>query len=94
MSGKGLVLQLWLKILSANQITVFFDHQYLWKESIDILDFLRGNNHQGKIGSEATSFVSGQLGLLSCQIAGSFDYQYHWKESINNFDFLHGDSHR
>ena len=28
-----------------NQIAVFFDHQYLWRESIDILYFLHGDNH-------------------------------------------------
>ena len=40
MSGKNLVLQLWPKMVSVNLITVLFDHQYLWKESIHFLDFL------------------------------------------------------
>ena len=39
MSGKNLVLQLWAKMLSTNQVAVLFDHQYLWKESIDTFDF-------------------------------------------------------
>ena len=33
------VLQLWPKMLSINQITVVFGHQYLWKESTDTTDF-------------------------------------------------------
>ena len=39
MSGKNLVLQLWAKMLSTNQVAVLSDHQYLWKESIDTFDF-------------------------------------------------------
>ena len=39
MSGKNVVLHLWPKMLSANQIAVFFDDQYLWKESSDIIVF-------------------------------------------------------
>ena len=38
-------------MLSTNQIVGFFDHQYVWKKSIDILDFLRGGNHQEKLAS-------------------------------------------
>ena len=45
MSGKITVLQSWPKMLLANQIAVFFDHQFLWKESINILDFLHGDNY-------------------------------------------------
>ena len=56
MSGKILVLQLWPQMLSTNQVAVFFDHQNIWKESIDTFDFWHRYNHQGKIGSEnATS---------------------------------------
>ena len=28
---------------TANQIAVLFDHQYVWKELIDILGFLHGD---------------------------------------------------
>ena len=56
MSGKNLVLELWPKMLSVNQIAVFFDHRYLWKESIDTLDFLPGINYQGDVASETTTF--------------------------------------
>ena len=38
-SGKYLVPQLWPKMLSADQIAAFFDHQYLWKGSINLLGF-------------------------------------------------------
>ena len=33
-----------------------FDHQYLWKKSIDLSDFLHGNNPQSKVASETTTF--------------------------------------
>ena len=42
--------------LSSNQTTRFFDHQYLWKESIDLLDHLVKDNHQLKVVYETTSF--------------------------------------
>ena len=56
MFGKNLVLQLWPNMLSMNKVTVFIDHQYLWKESIHTLDILHGDNHQGVVGSENNSF--------------------------------------
>ena len=40
----------------SNQIAVFFDHQYRWKEAINILDFLHEDIHQGKAASETTTF--------------------------------------
>ena len=46
MSGKNLALQSWPKMFSANQIPVFFNHQYVWKESVDPLDFLHGYSDQ------------------------------------------------
>ena len=57
MSEKNLVLRLWLKIFSTNQIAVFFDHQYLFKESTNTLDFLHGDIHQGEVGSESSTFI-------------------------------------
>ena len=41
------------KAISTNQIAVFFYHHYLWKVTINIL---HGDNHQGKVASEATTF--------------------------------------
>ena len=40
------------KMLSANQIAVFFYHQYPWKESSDILVFFHGIGPQAKGTSE------------------------------------------
>ena len=36
---------------SFNQFAELFDHQYLWKESINILHFLCGGSHQEKVAS-------------------------------------------
>ena len=44
-SGEILVRKLQVKMLSSNYIARFFDHQCIWKESIDILDFLHGYIH-------------------------------------------------
>ena len=52
----NLVLQLWSKMLAANQIAAFFNHQYFWKEPMDILDFLLGDNHQRNAASETITF--------------------------------------
>ena len=55
MPEKILALQLWHKMLSTNQIAIFFDHQYIRMQSSDILDFLHGENHQRNISSETTT---------------------------------------
>ena len=82
--------------LSSNPKAGLFDHQYLWKESVNILDFLLGDNHQRKEASKTTTF--GQVWLvvlLSNQIPGFFGHQYLQKKSSNFFlDFLHVDSHQ
>lgn len=66
--------------LLLNQISVFFNHQDLWKELIDILVFLviKGSQHLRLpllIGCD-------QLCHASSQTAGFFGLQYLWKESI------------
>ena len=43
-------------MLSSSQIPRFFGHQYLWKQYINIFDFLHGNIHQEKVVCEATTF--------------------------------------
>ena len=76
MSGKNLVLQLLCKMLSTNQSTVFFDYEYLWKKSPNTLDILHGDNHQGKVGSKATTLVGcGPLFLSPKKIARFLDHQ-------------------
>ena len=54
-SGKILLHNLWAKLLSSNETTGSFDHQYIWKEFIDILVFLYGDIHQG-YSSQTTTF--------------------------------------
>ena len=44
-----------------------FDHQYLWKESINILHFLLGDNHQRKEASKTTTFGQVWLVVLTFQ---------------------------
>ena len=81
--------------LSSNQIAGFLDHQNVLKESTDIFDFLHGDNHQGKVVAETTSFVGcGQFYLASNQTAGFFDHQYLWSESHDTLVFLHGINRR
>ena len=41
---------------SSNQIARFYDHQYLKKESNDILVFLHRDIYLGKLASETTTF--------------------------------------
>ena len=38
-----------LKCVLTDEIAGFFDHQYLWKEAINTLDFLNRDSNQGKI---------------------------------------------
>ena len=45
-------------MLSVSQIAGFFYHQYLLKESINILEFLYGASHQSKLAPETTTFDS------------------------------------
>ena len=47
-------------MFSTNQIVGFFDHPYLWKECINIFEFLRVDIHQGKVSSE-TILVVGRV---------------------------------
>ena len=56
-SEKILVHKVQDKILSSNQIAGFFDHQYHWKELINILDFLYGGIHQGKVASATNVLI-------------------------------------
>ena len=75
-----------------SQITGFFDHQYICRESIDILNYLHGAIHQGRqhLGLSLL-FGYGQLCLLSSQTAGFFDHRYLGKKSINIVNHLHWD---
>ena len=46
--------------LSSNQIAEFFDQRYHLKEPISVLDFLHGDNHQGKVACNS------YLGVVRC----------------------------
>ena len=92
--GKNQVLQLWPKMLSANQIMVLFDHKYLRKESSDPLDFcneimIKERQHL----KLPICLVVARCAVLSNQIAAFFDHQYLQKELTDVLDFFHGDNH-
>ena len=48
-----------------------------------MLDFLHGDNRQGNLAFETTTFCLGHSSFLSSHIPGFFDHQYLWKESID-----------
>ena len=78
---------------------MFFYHQYLWNESIYILDFLHFlhflHNHQGKLGSETTTFgyVWPVVALIQ-STAGFCDHQYLRKWVIDILVILHSYFHQ
>ena len=41
-------------MLVTNQVVGFFNHQYLWKEAINVFDFLHKYSSQGRITSKTT----------------------------------------
>ena len=43
-------------MLSYNEIVRCFDHQYIWKESVDILDSFYGDTHYRKVVTETITF--------------------------------------
>ena len=49
----------------ANQIVGFVNHQYLWKESINVFDFLHRYSSQGRVASKATVVNWVRLGVPS-----------------------------
>ena len=89
MSGKDLVLQLWLKMLPTNKIIVYFDHPYVWKEWNDLIHFQCGDNHQRKEGSVWDyRFCLGVTSCTPCSI------RLQNSLIINILDFLHEDSYK
>ena len=46
------------RTLSSNQISGFFDHQYLLEESIDTFYLVHGDSHHRKVTSKTTTFGS------------------------------------
>ena len=81
MFWKNTILQSWIKC-SQLMLAILFDHQYLWKESIDNLDFSYGDNHEGKVAFEATTTFGWVLLVPSLvqSYVGFFDHEYLWKK--------------
>ena len=52
---------------SSNEIARVFDHQYIWKKSNNLFDFLDGDSYQAKVASETITFGYMWLILLLCQ---------------------------
>ena len=79
------------KMLSVNQIAVFFYHQYLWKESSDILVFVSWNwsSSKGSIWKSSSLARYCQVCFSCNQIAWFFDHQYIGRKSIDVLAFLH-----
>ena len=71
-SGKILIHKLQAKMLLLNQMTRLFDHQYVWKELIDILDFFNCRKIMtetitfGWLLSRVSSHVQTWLDLQDC----------------------------
>ena len=42
------------KMLLTNQVVGFFNHQYFWKEAINVFDYLHRYRSQGRIASKIT----------------------------------------
>ena len=62
--GKILFHRLKARMFLLNQNAEFFNHQNISKESINILKFLHGSNHQGKVLSEASNFDPTWSGMI------------------------------
>lgn len=72
-SGKNLDLQLLPEMLSINQIVRFFDHQYLWKESLIAQIFFLEIIIKGRLHLGLLLFLwCGYLCFSSSQIVGFF----------------------
>ena len=69
--------------LLSNQIVGCFDHQFFWKELIDLLHFYNGDSHQGKVAPETAVLLfvgCGQVCILCNQTVGFFEHQYFQQE--------------
>ena len=70
--------------LSSIPIAGFFDHQYLWKESINVFVFCMQIITKGRWLLRQSILVGlGQLYFFFNQIPGFFDHHCPWKESAD-----------
>lgn len=67
-SVKNLVIQLCQKMFSNNHIAVLFDHQYIWKKSMNTSDFLHGNNHQREEVPHLEFIFTDTIGVMPTKI--------------------------
>ena len=91
--GRALLGERGQLCLLSNQIVGFFDHQYLWKESSDILVFCMELVIKGRQHLRLTILGVASCASHSIRLQDS-DHQYICKESTNLFDFLHEDDHQ
>ena len=66
-------------MLLSNQVKQFFDQRYLWKDSINILDFLDEDSHYRKLSTEIVTFGWVCQGVCSdtqayIDLLGAFDW--------------------
>ena len=81
--------------LLSNQITGFFDHQYLRMQSIEILDFCMMIIFNGRCHQRLPLLVAcDYLSLSSNYFAVFFHHQFLWKESIYVLVLLDGVSYQ
>lgn len=82
MFWKNTILQSWIKCSQLIRLQYCLIISYLWKESIDNLDFSYGDNHEGKVAFEATTTFGWVLLVLSLvqSYVGFFDHEYLWKK--------------
>ena len=74
--------------LLSKQIAGFFDQQYLWKESVDILDDFHGDIHEGKVACEFTIYGWLKPGLLLVQSKSRILWSSISLEGINLYLYL------
>ena len=55
-------------MFSNNHIAVLFDHQYIWKKSMDTSDFLHGNNHQREEVPHLEFIFTDTIGVMPTKI--------------------------
>ena len=71
--AKNLILKLWPKILSPNQVSVFFNHQYLVNRLTFHFDFLHVDRHewtrQGLLVGFLKKYLSGQMSHFEPKMA-------------------------
>ena len=84
------------KMLSANQIAVFFYHQYLWKQSNDILVIFDGVGLQAKTASEKVVVWSdvARFAFHAIRLHDSLTINIFRENQLISYFFFHVVSHQ